>query len=287
MRLLKDLGNLIKFKVNIVVVFTSLLGYLIASRGSNIEFLEMLGLSFGGFFTTGAAHAINQIIERKYDARMKRTNNRPLPSGSMSVNEVIFYAASMATLGFLSFYLWNNQLTLILGMGSLIMYSFLYTPMKRMNAIAVAMGAIPGALPPTIGYIAFKGSIDSTALILFAIQFFWQFPHFWSIAWIYFEDYDNAGYRLFPANSGKSSRNAFWTFASSLTIVPLIFILNSLNILNEIAILIISVLTLIFIIVAFLFYLKPNNKSAKRLMLSSIIYLPIVLIIMVFTLWNN
>ncbi|MEZ4906277.1 MAG: heme o synthase [Saprospiraceae bacterium] len=256
MRLLKDLGNLIKFKVNLVVVFTSILGYLVASGGRNIDLYQLLGITLGGFFTTGAAHAINQIIERKHDLKMERTNNRPLPSGSMSVMEVAIYAAIMVLLGYLSFSLFNNELTLILGMGSLLVYSFLYTPMKRVSPIAVAIGAIPGALPPTIGYVAFTGRIDGLAIVLFLIQFFWQFPHFWSIAWLYFDDYNRAGYQLFPTDSGKSVKNAFYTFISSLTLIPFVFLLFTLSKMNIYAIGLVSVLTLGFILYAYVFYKK-------------------------------
>ncbi len=284
--MLKDFANLIKFKVNVVVVFTSILGYLIASKGIGIEVNEILGLSLGGFFTTGASHAINQLLERKYDSRMERTKDRPLPSGRMSVKEVIIYAILMIAAGFVSFSTFNNGLTLFLGMFSMVFYSFLYTPMKRVNSIAVAFGAVPGALPPTIGYIAFTDQIDKFAILLFIIQFIWQFPHFWSIAWIYFDDYNNGGYRLMPVDKFRSKRNAMFTFFSAILIVPFIFLILMTGFVNIFWFLLILFITVFFILRAFLFFRNPDDKMAKKLMLSSIIYLPVLLIIILLANWT-
>lgn len=286
MQVLKDFGNLIKFKVNLVVVFTSILGYFIASRGENIQISELIGLSFGGFFTTGASHAINQIIERKYDALMDRTKDRPLPSNRMSTAEVAIYALLMTLCGYISFSIFNNGLTLFLGMISLLIYSFLYTPMKRIGSVAVAAGAIPGALPPAIGYVAYTGGFDKMAYLLFMIQFVWQFPHFWSVAWLYFDDYSKGGYHLMPSKSGKSSRNAFFTFLSSVVLIPFIIMLYSFNLINAVWIIPIVVITLLFIYRAFRFYKKPERIMARNLMLSSIIYLPVLQILLILAMWN-
>jgi heme o synthase len=285
-QVLKDFANLIKFKVNIVVVFTSILGYLIASKGENVQVSELIGLSFGGFFTTGAAHAFNQIIERNYDALMDRTKDRPLPANRMSVIEVASYALLMTLAGYISFNIFNNGFTLFLGMISMLIYSFLYTPMKRISPLAVAVGAIPGALPPAIGYVAYTGELDKMAVLLFIIQFVWQFPHFWSIAWLYYDDYSKGGYELMPSKTGKSARNAFFTFLSSLVLIPFIIMLYALNLINVYWILPMIIITFFFVYKAFIFYKKPERLMARNLMLSSIFYLPVLQILLILAMWK-
>jgi heme o synthase len=276
---LKDFGNLIKFKVNVIVVFTSIIGYLIASKGHDIDIFEIIGLGLGGFFTTGAAHAINQILERKYDIRMERTKDRPLPAGRMNVKEVIIYAIMMIAVGYFSFNTFNNGITLFLGMFSLVFYSFIYTPMKRVNSTAVAFGAVPGALPPAIGYIAYTNHIDKFTILLFIIQFVWQFPHFWSIAWIYFDDYKNGGYKLMPVDNFRSKNNAKFTFISALILLPFIFLILIIGAVNIFWFIPIFFITVFFMLRAYFFYRNPDDIMAKKLMLSSIIYLPVLLII--------
>ncbi len=285
MHRIKDFGKLIKFRVNIIVVFSSLLGYFIGSQGENIQLMHIIGLSFGGFFTTGAAHAINQILERKYDAIMSRTKDRPLPTNRMSVKEVTVYATLMAILGTLFFLIFTNRETVILSVLSLLVYSFIYTPLKRINSIAVIIGAIPGALPPAIGYVAYTGVVDQLAIFLFLLQFFWQFPHFWSIAWIWDEEYSKAGYKLLPLGKGKTYTNAFITFLSSLTLIPLIIYLYINYDINIIYFIAIVILTLLFNYKAYLFFKKPDTVEAKKMMVQSVIYLPIVQIIFVLAFW--
>lgn len=284
--MLKDFSNLIKFKVNVIVVFTSIIGYLIASKGQDINIFEIIGLGLGGFFTTGAAHAINQILERKYDIRMERTKDRPLPSGRMNVKEVFIYALLMIAAGYFSFNTFNNGLTLFLGMFSLVFYSFLYTPMKRVNSTAVAFGAVPGALPPAIGYIAYTNHIDKFTILLFIIQFLWQFPHFWSIAWIYFDDYKNGGYKLMPVDNFRSKNNAKFTFISALILLPFIFLILIMGAVNIFWFIPIFFITVFFMLRAYFFYRNPDDIMAKKLMLSSIIYLPVLLIIILVANWT-
>ena len=287
MQIIKDFGELIKFRVNIIVVISSIFGYLIGTEGENISLFQLLGLSLGGFFTTGAAHAINQIFESRYDAIMSRTKNRPLPTGRMAKKEVVLYAFAMTLLGAFFFAYFNNNLTLVIGMSSLFIYSFIYTPLKRKNPLAVAVGAIPGALPPTIGYIAATGKIDGIAALLFLFQFVWQFPHFWSIAWIWDDEYKKAGYDLLPTKNGRTLRNAYLTFISTMTLMPSISLFYILGFINIFTLIILTLITLWFIVRAFNFYKNPEMHLAKKLMYGSIIYLPIVQLIFVFSFWNK
>lgn len=286
MQRIKDFGKLIKFRVNVIVVLSSIFGYLIGNGGQNIIFGELLGLSFGGFFTTGAAHALNQIYETQFDAIMPRTNDRPLPTGRMSKNEVILYAIIMTIAGAFFFWYFNNTITLSIGMGSLFIYSFIYTPVKRISPIAVVIGAIPGALPPTIGYVAATGSITNLAILLFIVQFVWQFPHFWSIAWIYNDDYTKAGYDLLPTKNGRTIKNAFLTFLSSMILIPTLFVFYIYGHINLFMLVITLLISLWFIVKAYNFYKNPNLKFAKKLMLGSIIYLPILQLLFVIFFWK-
>lgn len=286
MQRIKDFSKLVKFRVNIIVVLSSIFGYLIGTGGQNITLGEIIGLSIGGFFTTGAAHAINQIYETPFDAIMSRTNDRPLPTGRMSKNEVIFYALVMTLIGAIFFWYFNNTITLAIGMGSLFIYSFIYTPMKRVSPIAVIIGAIPGALPPTIGYVAATGHMTNLAILLFLVQFVWQFPHFWSIAWIYNDDYTKAGYDLLPTKNGRTNKNAFLTFLSSMILIPTLFVFYMYGHINILMLAITLILSIWFIIKAYDFYRNPDLKFAKKLMLGSVIYLPILQLLFVLFFWK-
>jgi len=287
MQFILDFAKLIKFRVNIIVVLSSIFGYLIGLGTTPFSFSVLIGISLGGFFTTGAAHAINQLIELKHDAKMQRTKDRPLPTGRMKRNHVMFYAITMSVLGFLFFFFLTNTLTVIISMASLFIYAFLYTPLKRISPIAVVVGAIPGALPPTIGVVAATNSISILALVLFAVQFVWQFPHFWSIAWIYNDDYHTAGYKLLPTKNGRTKKNALITFASSILLIPSLFLFYFFDLLNITTISILLILTFWFITKAYKFYKTPNMTFAKKLMLGSVIYLPILQLILVIAFWNN
>lgn len=287
MQFLRDFGRLIKFKVNLVVVLSAVFGYLIGAANGDISFWDIFGLSMGGFFTTGAAHAINQLYESKFDALMPRTNNRPLPTGRMSRNQVILMTIGMTLLGAFFFAYFTNMLTFIVGMLSLLIYAFIYTPMKRVNAIAVFIGAIPGALPPMIGFIAATNQVTDLALLLFLVQFVWQFPHFWSIAWIYHHDYHRAGYHLLPFKNGRTKKNALATFLSAILLIPSLLFFYLSGFLNVSVAILILMLTLWFIYRAYIFYKDPNLKRARKLMLGSVIYLPILQIILVILFISN
>lgn len=276
-----------KVRVTTIVVLSSIFGYFIGIGDASVSFLEIMGLSVGGFLTTGAANAINQLLEYKRDAKMLRTKDRLLPSGQMSRNQVIFYATVMTVLGAFFFAYFTNTMVLILGVASLLVYSFVYTPMKRFNSVAVFIGAIPGALPPMIGVVAATGAITDLALLLFLLQFVWQLPHFWSIAWIYNDDYQKAGYSLLPLKNGRTKQNALITFLSSMLLIPtlLIFYINDFVGIEVISL--ILLLTSWFIYKAYLFYRNPDMVSAKKLMKGSIIYLPILQLILVLLIINN
>ncbi len=201
-----DFGLLVKFKLTLLVLFSTVMSYAIVGVG-NISAAEIILLSIGGFLVTAAANALNQVLERDYDKVMARTANRPLAAGRMTVSTGVLWAGMMSVAGitFLSFF---NVMAGLLGALSLISYAFIYTPMKRVSLLSVFIGAIPGALPLIIGCLVKENSISSTAIMLFMLQFLWQFPHFWAVAWLADEDYKKAGFMYFlPSKTGKKDGN--------------------------------------------------------------------------------
>src|SRR6201991_5338746 len=215
----KDFSKLVKIRLTFLVVFSASISFLIGSRANgHIDWINWIKLIVGGFLVTSAANAFNEIIEKDLDKLMKRTMDRPIPSGKMNTGQALVLGLGMGMLG--TYILGSlNILTGLLSVFSIILYAFAYTPLKRKSPVAVFVGAIPGALPPLIGYVAAHGKIDEIALILFGIQFVWQFPHFWAIAWVLDDDYKLAGFRLLP--SGQRDRaSAVITFILTLILVP-------------------------------------------------------------------
>ena len=174
---------------------------IVATEGFNVLALILLGTA--GFLITSAANAFNQILEKDYDSLMKRTSNRPLASGRMNVTEAVLIAGLCYVIGIVLL-AWFNPMAAILGSIAVVSYAFVYTPLKRVGPLSVFVGAIPGALPCLIGCVAYEGSITTTAIILFGLQFFWQFPHFWSIGYLGINDYKKAGFKLVPTLHGKA-----------------------------------------------------------------------------------
>ncbi len=204
---LRDYAMLSKFRLSFLVVFSAVIGYIFGVTG----FYNITGifwLALGGLLVTGASNAINQVIEKDIDKLMSRTQDRPLPGERMTVIEAIVTAGVMGIGGILIITYFFNPTAGVLAAVSLLSYAFVYTPMKRISSIAVFLGAIPGALPPAIGYVCATGKIDFVAAVLFGIQFLWQFPHFWAIAWVQYEDYKKAGIMLLPSASGKTRMSA-------------------------------------------------------------------------------
>ncbi|MCS7035886.1 MAG: heme o synthase [Saprospiraceae bacterium] len=199
----RDWALLVKFRLSLMVLFSALISFGIVG-GSQAAWSAWLLLAMGGFLVTGAANALNQVLEREYDVLMKRTANRPVAAGRMSVSQAVLLAGLMAV-GGLSALAFFNPLTGFLGTLSLVTYAFLYTPLKRYSSLSVLVGAIPGALPVVIGAVAWEGSWSHTASMLFILQFLWQFPHFWAVAWVADEDYRRAGFYLLPTREGRKT----------------------------------------------------------------------------------
>lgn len=277
---LGDYVQLIKLRLTLLVVFSAGVGYLFGVTESLVwSHLGLLLLS--GFLITGSANGINQIIEKDLDKLMVRTANRPVATGRMQVWEAIVITMVMGIAGVAILSIFMNSITALLGLFSLLSYAFVYTPMKRTTAFAVLAGAFPGAMPPIIGYVAIAGNIDIACIALFMIQFVWQFPHFWAIAWILDDDYKRAGFRLLPVNGLRDRQSGLMVFLSTLLLVPFSIFPVYFGVISMWSGLAILVASLAFLYLAYKVYSECDVAAAKRLMFGSIIYLPVIQILLV------
>jgi len=276
-----DFSKLVKLRLTILVVFSASISFLIGSRvNGDINWLNWAKLIVGGFLVTAAANCFNEIIEKDFDRLMRRTADRPIPAGRMTTGQALVLGLSMGICG--TYLLGSlNFITGYLSVFSILLYAFAYTPLKRKSPVAVFVGAIPGALPPLIGYVAAHPKIDAIALILFGIQFIWQFPHFWAIAWVLDDDYKLAGFRLLP--SGKRNlTSAIVTFIFTIILVPVSLLPTFYHFGGYYVGAVSLVFSLAFLYLAFTLLRTLQIKSAKQLMYGSFLYLPVVQLMFLF-----
>ncbi|MBT1697505.1 heme o synthase [Fulvivirgaceae bacterium PWU4] len=266
--------ELLKFRLSFLVSFSCAFGYVLASAEVNWFALAMLFI--GGFLISGASAVINQILEKDLDKLMSRTMGRPLPTGRISVQEAIAFCVVCATAGVLILLAYTNVLTTTLSVVSMILYGFVYTPLKRVGPIAVFIGAFPGALPPLLGWTAATGVISHEALIIFGIQFIWQFPHFWAIAWVADDDYKKAGFKLLPSSGQKDLNTAIQIMIYTLCLIPLGLLPATFGITGINSAIIATVCGVIFFAMTFSLMKSGDRKSALKIMFGSFLYLPIV-----------
>lgn len=272
----RDFGELVKFKLSLTVVYSAVMAYLIAAQGS-INWLSVLILSVGGFCVSGAANALNQVLERDFDKLMKRTADRPLAAGRMTVSEAVLAAGILSIIGLMLLALFNPWASFF-GVIALLSYAFLYTPMKRIGPSAIAVGALPGALPMLIGCVAFQGELTSLALTLFLLQFFWQFPHFGAISWLGFEDYQKAGFKFVVSKDGKQDRSiGLQGVFYALCLLPVGLVPFYTNITGVVSAVIVSVLAVAYAWFGWNLYRQSDRKAAVQLMFFSFFYLPVAL----------
>jgi heme o synthase len=271
---LKAFYELTKFRLSMTVVFSGAFGYVMALEGK-VDWIKVVLFGIAAFATTAAANIINQIIEIDLDKLMKRTSNRPLPSGRLTVREAVIFGWVMAVIALCILYYQFNLRASSLAILSMLLYGFVYTPSKRIGPIGVAVGAIPGAFPPMIGWVAATNHFGLEPGILFAIQFFWQFPHFWAIAWVLDEDYKKAGFRLLPA-SGKDLASAIQIMIYTLFLLPLCWIPYYLGMTGINSAVIAMVFGILFLAQTFHLMRAKSDKAALQLMFGSFIYLPVV-----------
>lgn len=263
-----------KFRLSFLVVVSAAICFLIASKGG-VDWEKFVWLIIGGFLVTGASNGYNQVIEKDLDKLMERTKLRPLPTGQISVYEGLLIATCMATLGLTILYFLMNPLSGILGAIALLSYTLIYTPLKRVTPFAVFVGAFPGAIPPLLGYVAATNQVDITAVLLFGMQFLWQFPHFWSIAWLMDEDYKRAGFKMLPGNQ-KNKQAAFQVLIYAFSLIPASFLPISFNVGAWPSAVIMVIASLLFAGQALKLYKECSDETARKLMFGSFIYLPVV-----------
>ncbi len=288
--MIQHFGQLLKIKLSITVVFSAMIGYLLGFKMFNLE--HFVYLTFGGLLVTGSANTFNQILERKQDKLMQRTENRPLPMRRISVAQAAFFALAIGFAGLFLLNKINPQGTFygimskssFFGLISILLYVLSYTPLKRVSTISIFVGAIPGAIPFLLGYVAATDNFALAAGTLFAIQFFWQFPHFIAIAWVQHDDYKKAGFKMlfggvknkYPATISIISS----IFMTLISVTPFFFNISGLR-LSLYAFLVVFLLGSWFTLKSVKLYITMTDTSARDLMLSSFAYLPLIQLVFV------
>ena len=273
---LKAVPALFKLRLTSLVVLSSALGYLTGIPAGAFSGVDLALLCLAGLLVTGASNALNQVLEVEADSLMKRTAGRPLVRGVVNAGEVIALAGIAGATGIVMLWLVFGPLTGILGFLSLFMYVALYTPMKKLSSWAVFVGAFPGAFPPMLGYVAATGHFGLGPGLLFAVQFMWQFPHFWSIAWVLHDDYQRAGYFLLPSRQGRDRSSAFLILLYTLFLIPVGITPWLFGFTGRIS-MVVSILAAAWMAwPAFRLFFTHDVKDARRLMFASFLYLPLV-----------
>jgi heme o synthase len=274
---LSDYFLFVKIRLATSVVFSAAITY--AFFAEDFNWFKMIMLIWGGFLVTGASNGFNQVIEKDLDKLMDRTKDRPVAAGRMTVSEGLIVASAFGLAGILILWIFMNPMSGILGALALVLYTLVYTPMKRVTPFAVFIGALPGAIPPLLGAVAATegfGTITFGGLIMFAIQFMWQFPHFWAIAWVLDDDYKKAGFKMLPSDQGRSRNSAFQVLVYTFALFPTVLLPYAFKFTGSISAIIITILTVAFSIQAVKLYKSCEIADARKLMFGSFIYLPLV-----------
>ena len=273
----RDYAQFLKLRLAALVVLSAAFSFVIGSH--QVNWNKMLLLILGGFLVTGSSNGFNQIIERNLDKLMHRTHMRPLPQERMTIIESFILALTMGITGISILWIFMNPMSGILGLTALLLYTLVYTPLKRITPFAVFVGAIPGAIPPLLGYVASTsgfGEITFQAWILFAVQFMWQFPHFWAIAWVLDDDYKKAGFQMLPSLGGRDKSSAFQILVYTLFLLPISLFPVMFHMSGFISAIIILICGIFFTYQAYTLYKECTIEAARKLMFGSFIYLPVV-----------
>lgn len=270
--------DFVKFRLASLVIISALSGYLFVGASDGLEIFYLL---FGGFLVTAASNGSNQIWERELDILMNRTGKRPLPQGNMSVNHALLVVAICLLPGLWMLYQLNLG-SMLLGLAAFVSYVFVYTPMKRVSPWAVFIGAFPGAIPPMLGAVAGSGSFGLIPGVLFFVQFVWQFPHFWAIAWVLYDDYKQAGFSLLPSEKGKDKASAYQIAAYSFALIPFTLLPWLMGWCGTTTLIIGGILSMLFFLLSHKLLTTLETKDARKLMFASFVYLPIIQFLYVF-----
>ncbi len=274
----KDYFQLMKFTLSFTVVFSCVICYLLAPHIVVYNWALIVYLFVAGMLITGSANAINQAMEKDTDSMMARTSKRPVASGRMTQSEAYAFAIIAGSIGCLMMAYFFNTSSALLSAFSLFLYAFVYTPLKKVNSIAVLVGAFPGAFPCLIGWVAGNDDFSAGGWILFGIQFLWQFPHFWAIAWVAHKDYSRVGFKLLPADKGPTKFTAIQGIMYSVLMIPVGILPHYFNLTGNVSMIILTICNLFMVVQGIRLYNEMDVKAARRVMFSSYIYLPIVLL---------
>lgn len=275
-----DFLGLTKPRITSMVALTTATGFLLTAPRP-IAWAVLVHALLGTALVASGASALNQVIERHTDARMRRTANRPLPAGRLQTETALVFGVTIAIVGMAYLALLVNVLTAVVGAVTLGLYVCVYTPMKRRSSLSTLVGAIPGAMPPMMGCTAASGVLGTEAWILFGILFLWQMPHFLAIAWIYRSDYERGGFPLLALGHLPGIRTARQMVLYSAALIPVSLLPTVLGFTGATYLVGAAVLGLVFLAYSFGFGLAQNAPAARRLLLASVVYLPIVLLLMV------
>lgn len=269
-------GRLLKAKLSLLVVFSALVTYLTVA--TNVSWYSIIGLVIGGFLITGASNGLNQIIEIKTDALMERTQNRPLPQHVLNHVQALVFTCCILIAGLWVLWNFSGMRSALLGLLSVVLYVCVYTPLKRITPFSVLIGAFPGALPTLIGGVAASSSIEQYrfSMVLFFIQFFWQFPHFWALAWFNHDDYARAGFHLLPSKGGKDAATRFQILFYTSILLPVSVLPFALGFTGVLSTLVAVICGIALVIQAYIFYRLKSDAQAKKLFFVTLIYLPLV-----------
>ncbi len=275
---MRDVAMLCKMRLTLLVVISAILGFFMGT--SEADWTKLFALSIGGILLTGGSNGMNQVLEKEWDRLMLRTQNRPIPAGRMQPQEGLIISLFAGIGGILILWIFINTACGVLGLLAFFMYVFIYTPMKRVSSLAVFIGAFPGAIPPMLGYVAATNTYGLEAGLLFAMQFMWQFPHFWAIAWVAHDDYVRGGYKLLPFNDGRSKKSAFQILLYSLFLIPVSLLpwampLNQ-PLIGNVAAIVATLSGSLMAYFAFKLYRSCDIADARKVMFTSFFYLPVV-----------
>jgi protoheme IX farnesyltransferase len=276
---LSDLSEMVKPGITLMVVLTAGLGFLLGEE-SGVAVVLLLHTLLGTGLVSGGASVLNQVLERDVDALMRRTANRPLPAGRLDPDTALLFGVALAVLGLVELAFFVNLLTALLGAVALAGYVFLYTPLKRVTSLSTVIGAVPGAIPPMMGWSAVRGELDLPAWVLFGILFFWQMPHFLAIAWLCREDYGNAGFPMLTVKDPDGRRTAQQAILYSVPLIPLSLLPSVLGLMGTVYFVGALILGLAYLGFAFGFARDRSTAGARGLMFSSLLYFPGVLLVM-------
>jgi len=274
-----DYVTLIKPRVNLLVLVTTVIGFHLGNLGGT-DLALLFNTVVGTFLVASGAAAFNQVLERDVDGRMRRTMLRPVPDGRISSAEAFWFATALSAIGLAQLWFGANRLAALVAMATLVSYALIYTPLKKVTSLATVVGAVPGALPPVIGWAAARDTLSIEAWVLFAIVFFWQMPHVLAISWLYRDDYERGGIRVLPVEDPDGRRTAFQMVNYAAALVPVSLLPTAIGLTGRVYFAGAVVLGLAALALAIRFARQRTPDRARQLFYASLVYLPVLWVLM-------